>query len=114
MAGLIWEVSLAEFLFVTVILGGAGAWMIGRSTALTWSGWGLMAFYVFLLDIAVRFIHYGLFSGSFFLPLSTFWVGLHHGIVDYIVLFAFAAAGRSFVRSRQMARQYGPLRRSAA
>ena len=112
MQGYLWEVSLSEFLFVTVILGGAGAWMIGRSTALTWSGWGVMAFYVLLLDIAVRFIHYGLFSGSFFLPAATFGVGFYHGVVDYIILFAFAAAGRSFVRSRQMARQYGPLHRA--
>ncbi|MEX6504944.1 DUF6867 family protein [Jiella sp. M17.18] len=114
MQGLIWEVSLSEFLFVTVILGGAGAWMIGRSTAITWSGWGILAFYVLLLTIGVRFIHYALFSGSFFLPLSTFGVGLHHGIVDYIILFAFAAAGRSFVRSRQMSRQYGALHRRGA
>ena len=112
MQGYLWEVSLSEFLFVTVILGGAGAWMIGRSTALTWSGWELMAFYVLLLDIAVRFIHFGLFSGSFFLPVATFGVGFYHGVVNYIILFAFAAAGRSFVRSRQMARQYGPLHRA--
>lgn len=106
---LLWEVSIAEFIFVTVILGGGGAWMIGRSTALTWSGWGLLAFYLLLLTIAVRFIHFSLFGGSFFLPIRTFGTALHYAVVDYIVLFAIAAAGRSFVRSRQMARQYGFL-----
>ncbi|MEE2953213.1 MAG: hypothetical protein VYD57_18470 [Pseudomonadota bacterium] len=108
--GLLWEVSIVEFLFVTVILGGGGAFAIGRSTALGWNGWGLTAFYVFLLALAVRFIHFSLFGGTFFLPLSGFWTALHYGIVDYLVLFAIAAAGRSFVRSRQMARQYGFLK----
>ena len=106
---LLWEVSLAEFIFVTITLGGGGAWMIGRSTALTWSGWGLLAFYLLLLNIAVRFIHFSLFGGSFFLPFSTFDTALHYAIVDYLVLFAIAAAGRSYVRNRQMARQYGFL-----
>ena len=104
---LIWEVALPEFVFVTVILGGGGAWMIGRSTALTWSGWGLMAFYVLLLTVAVRFIHFSLFGGSFFLPPATFGTALYYGLIDFVVLSAFAAAGRSFVRARQMKRQYG-------
>lgn len=103
---LLWEVALPEFLFVTVVLGGGGAWMIGRSTALTWSGWGLMAFYVFLLTVAVRFIHFSLFGGSFFLPPAVFGTAFYYGVVDYIVLFAVASAGRGFMRARQMKRQY--------
>jgi hypothetical protein len=111
---LLWEVTFSEFIFVTVILGGGGAWMVGRSTALTWSGWGLLAFYIVLLALAVRFIHFALFNGSFFLPLSTFGTGLYYGIVDYIVLFAIAACGRVFVRGQQMSRQYGFLDRQSA
>ena len=107
--GFLWEVSFAEFLFVTLILGGGGAWMIGRSTALTWSGWGLLALYLVLLALAVRFIHFALFNGTFLLPPASFGTGLYYGIVDYIVLFAIAAAGRIFVRNRQMERQYGFL-----
>ncbi|TFF22866.1 hypothetical protein E3C22_10415 [Jiella endophytica] len=110
--GILWEVSFWEFFFVTVILGGGGAWMIGRSTALRWSGWGLLAFYVFLLSIAVRFIHFSLFNGTFLLPLSHFGTGLYYGVVDYVVLFAIASAARVFVRNRQMARQYGFLDRA--
>lgn len=108
--GLLWEVSILEFVFVTVILGGAAAFAIGRSTALGWSGWGLMAFYVFLLNIAVRFIHFSLFGGTFYLPLDGFGTALYYGVIDYIILFAIAAAGRSYVRNRQMARQYGFLK----
>lgn len=106
---LLWEETLPTFIFVTVILGGGGAWMIGRSTALTWSGWGIMAFYAFLLTVAVRFIHFSLFGGTFFLPLSGIGTALYYGIVDYVVLLAIAAAGRSYMRSRQMARQYSVL-----
>ncbi|WP_245413376.1 DUF6867 family protein [Mangrovicella endophytica] len=109
---LLWEVSITEFLFVTVILGGGAAWMIGRSTALTWSGWAVMLFYVALLTIAVRFIHFSLFNGSFLLPPATFLTALHYAIVDFIVLAAIAAAGRMKVRSSQMARQYGFVGRS--
>ncbi|MEF2073446.1 DUF6867 family protein [Consotaella aegiceratis] len=107
--GLLWEVSIWEFLFVTVVLGGGAAWMIGRSTALTWSGWSIAGFYVLLLTIAVRFIHFSLFGGSFFLPPETFGTALHYAIVDFVVLFALAAAGRTVVRNRQMRRQYGFL-----
>lgn len=104
---LFWEVSAVEFALVTVALGGGGAWMIGRATALKWSGWGILVFYVVLLTIAVRFIHFSLFSGSFFLPAETLPTALHYALVDFVVLMAIASAGRLFVRSRQMARQYG-------
>ena len=107
---LLWEVGLAEFLVVTVVLGGGGAWMIGRSTALTWNGWGILVFYVLLLTIAVRFIHFSLFGGTFFLPPETVGTALHYAVVDFAILMAIAAAGRQFVRGRQMARQYGFLR----
>lgn len=106
---LLWEVALPEFLFVTLVLGGGGAWMIGRSTALNWSGWGLMAFYLLLLTFAVRFIHFSLFGGSFFLPFSTLGTASYYAVIDYIVLFIAAAGGRIVVRNRQMARQYGFL-----
>ncbi len=109
---LIWEVALPEFLFVTLVLGGGGAWMIGRSTARNWNGWGLMAFYLLLLTVAVRFIHFSLFGGSFFLPFATLGTACYYAFIDYIVLFISAAIGRSVMRNRQMARQYGFLHRT--
>ena len=110
--GLLWEISWVEFLVVTVALGGGGAWMIGRSTAITWSGWGILVFYVLLLTIAARFIHFSLFGGSFFLPAETLGTALYYALVDFVILMAIAAAGRQFFRSRQMARQYGFLQRT--
>lgn len=111
---LLWEVSIVEFLVVTVVLAGGGAWMIGRSTALTWSGWGLLVFYVLLLTVATRFLHFALFEGSFFIPAQTLPTALHYALVDFVVLMALASAGRLFVRSRQMERQYGFLQRSGS
>lgn len=110
---LLWEVSLFEFILVTLVIGGGMAFMIGRSTAITWSGWGLMAFYVLLLTIAVRFIHFSLFNGTFFLPLDTLPTALHYAVVDYVVLFVLAALGRVRTRSLQTARQYRFLKQHA-
>lgn len=104
---LLWEVSIAEFLIVTVVIGGALAYMIGRSTALTWSSWGLMIFYTALLTLAARFIHYSLFDGTFFLPIQSIGTALYYTAIDFIMLLAFASLGRTLTRRSQFARQYG-------
>ena len=111
---LLWEVSWIEFVIVTIALGGGGAWMIGRSTAIGWSGWGLLVFYVALLTIAARFIHFSLFGGTFFLPAGTEATAMHYALVDFVILMAIAACGRQFFRTRQRARQYGFLERAGA
>jgi hypothetical protein len=108
----LWEVSLFEFVRVTVILGGGAAWLTGRATARTWSPWWTLVFYVVLLTIALRFIHFALFEGTFFLPLSDFGTALYFAAVDFVVLLIAAAAGRQVTRAGQMARQYGFLSRS--
>jgi hypothetical protein len=108
----LWEVSLFEFIRVTVILGGAAAWLTGRATARTWAPWWKLVLYVVLLTIALRFIHYSLFGGTFLLPAASFWTGLHYAAVDLLVLLVAAGLGRQTTRSRQMARQYGFLGRT--
>ena len=105
----LWEVSLFEFIRVTVILGGGAAWLTGRATALTWSPWWILVVYVVLLTFALRFIHFSLFEGTFFLPPSTFWTAVYFSVIDFVVLIIAAALGRRLTRSRQMARQYGFL-----
>lgn len=103
---LLWEVSLVEFIVVTIVIGGGLAVAVGRSTARSWSGWGLLTFDVALLTLAIRFLHFSLFHGTFFLPPATIATALHYGLVDFVILFAFAALGRLTMRSSQMARQY--------
>ena len=106
----LWEVSLFEFIRVTVILGGGAAWLTGRATANTWSAWWKLVLYVALLTFALRFIHFSLFEGTFFLPPEDFGTALYFAAIDFVVLMIAAAIGRQVTRSRQMARQYGFLR----
>ncbi|WP_062211997.1 DUF6867 family protein [Aureimonas sp. AU12] len=110
---LLWEVSWVEFLVVTLVIGGALAYAVGRATALGWSGWGLMVLYTLLLTVAIRFLHFSLFNGSFFLPVSTLPTALHYGLVDFVILFGVAVVGRLATRSQQVSRQYGFLRPNA-
>lgn len=106
---LLWEVSLVELIFVTVLLGGGAAWMTGRAIAITWKGWLQLLVYIMLLTLAVRFIHFSLFEGSFFLPFSTFGTALHYYVVDFILLAIAAIMGRQTTRARQMSTQYSFL-----
>lgn len=98
MTGLIWEVSLPEFVLVTLVLGGGGAWMAGRGVALSWEPEWKAALWMLPLAGAVRFIHYALFSGSL--------LTLHFLIVDLVALTAIALAGWRVTRASQMTRQY--------
>lgn len=87
-----------SFLFLTVILGGAAAYMTGRSIANTWQSTRLLMFYGFLLACAVRFLHYALFEDTL---LST-----KGFILDLIVMQAFGFLGYRLTRVRQMVTQY--------
>lgn len=99
--GLIWEISLPEFIFVTLILGGGSAWMSGRSIASGWQPFWHAALWMLLLGAAVRFIHYALFSGSL--------LTLHYYAVDTAILMAVAALGHRATRARRTSRQYSWL-----
>jgi uncharacterized protein DUF6867 len=95
---LLWEVSAFEFILVTVVLGGAAAWMTGRSVANSWGPNLLLGFYIVLLTTAVRFFHFSLFNGSL--------LSLHYYVVDLIVLLGIGFIAKRFIRARQMASQY--------
>lgn len=99
--GLIWEISLAEFAFVTVVLGGGAAFLAGRALAGAWEPVWKSVLWMIPLAAAVRFIHYALFSGSL--------LTLYFFLVDLAVLIAFAVAGHRSTLARRMVRQYGWL-----
>ena len=68
---------------------------------------GLVAFfYCLLLTVAIRFLHFSLFHGTFFLPPATLPTALHYAMIDFAVILAIAALGRTRTRAGQMARQY--------
>jgi hypothetical protein len=99
--GIVWEVSLGDFLLVTVFLGGGAAWLTGRAVAITWrSLWNLLV-YIVLLTCAVRFIHYALFGGTL---LSGYFF-----LVDFVILLALANLGYRLTRTIQMVSQYSWL-----
>lgn len=99
--GLIWEVSLSEFLFVTVILGGGAAWLAGRALAGSWEpAWKAVAWMV-PLAAAVRFIHYALFSGGL--------LTLHYYLVDLAILVVATLAGHRMTLTGKMVGQYAWL-----
>jgi hypothetical protein len=114
MASLFVEKSVWAFLFVTVVLGGGGAFLAGQAMARTWKPFWRAAVYMLLLTAAVRFLHWGLFMDA---TLQS-WreaqgslLSAHYYLSDAFVLIAAAGLGWRMERTRQMTRQYGWLYR---
>ena len=93
-----YDLSLPAWIFVTLVLGGGGAWMTGRAIALTWRPTFQLVVYGLLLAAAVRFIGFALFGGAL-LNLVGF-------VIDAAILVAVAVVAYKVVRARQMVAQY--------
>lgn len=99
MQGVLYEEPSAWlFMLVTIIMGGAAAWQTGRAIASTWKPRWMLAFYMLLLGVAVRFAHFALFEGTL--------LSLHYYLVDTIIITLIAFAGWRFARAGQMTQQY--------
>ena len=112
MIGLFVEKSYAAFFIVTVILGGGAAFLTGRALARGWKSFGRLVFYILLLGLAVRFLHWGLFLDATYESwrnMQGSLLSLHYYLVDTAVLLAAAALGYRLQRAKQMATQYGWL-----
>jgi hypothetical protein len=92
------EDSFGVFLLVSVLLGGGAAWLAGRAIAATWRPWWHVAFYMLILGLAVRFIHFALFNATL--------LSLHYYLVDTGVCLALGFLGFRTARAAQMATQY--------
>jgi hypothetical protein len=92
------ERSLGVFLLVTVAMGGGAAWLAGRSIATTWRPWWHVAFYMLLLALAVRFIHFALFNSRL--------LTLHYYLVDYAVCLISGLIAFRLTRVHQMVTSY--------
>ena len=86
------------FLLVTVILGGAAAFMSGRAVAQTWRPYWHIPLYMVPIAATVRFFHYALFQE----PL----LSLQNYLVDFAVVLLTASLGFRLLRANQMAQQY--------
>jgi hypothetical protein len=103
------EKSYAAFLIITVIIGGGAAFMTGRALARGWKSLGRLVFYILLLGVAVRFLHWGLLLDATFASwreAQGTLLSLHYYLVDSAVLIAAAILGYRLQRAQQMATQY--------
>jgi len=99
MQGILYEEHSAWlFILVTVIMGGAAAWQMGRAIAATWRPFSVLPIYAVLLTFAVRFIHFACFGGT----LTSF----QFFVVDFLVVMAFTTLGWRMRRASQMSGQY--------
>ncbi len=90
------------FLLLTVLLGGAAAFVTGRVIAETWRPFWQLPVYILLIACAVRFFHFALFEEKL--------LSVRNLVVDVLVLIVAGTAGHWLARGRQMAEQYGWLR----
>jgi hypothetical protein len=90
--------GLGVFVLVTLVMGGAAAFVTGRAIAQTWRPAWHIAAYVVALAGGVRFIQYALFAQPFLAPVNL--------LVDAAVLWAFGLAGYRHMRARQLPTQY--------
>jgi len=107
--GVIYEKSLWAFLFITVIVGGSAAYMVGRAAAKGWNPFWQAVVQVLALAAAVRFLHWGLFAGATFeawRQAQGALLSLHYYVTDAAILLLFAALGFRRQRTVQMLRQY--------
>ena len=86
------------FLLVTVALGGGAAFISGRAIAQTWRPLWHIPFYVLLLALTVRFLHFALFEEVL--------VSFKNLAVDFAVLLVLGLLGYRAMRAEQMAKQY--------
>lgn len=96
--GRIWEENPFLFLGLTVILGGAAAYMAGRSVALAWKPVWIVLVYMVLLGLALRFLHFALFHGTL--------RSVQYFAVDMVVLLVAGLLGYRITRVNQMVTQY--------
>jgi hypothetical protein len=105
MHGILYEDNFVNFLIVTVILGGAAAWMTGRACALTWRPYATLLLYLVILAAAVRFIH--------FAPLEGTLLSVHYYLVDFAVVLIIGFLGYRHTRMKQMTSRYAWLFKQA-
>jgi hypothetical protein len=110
--GIIYESSPYAFFFVTVILGGGAAFMIGRATAKGWKPFWRAVIFILMLGAVDRFLHWGLFAGATLASWRAAQGSLnspYYYVIDTVFLLVFAALGFRLQRTAQMLRQYGWL-----
>lgn len=89
--------NLWTFVGLTLVIGGAAAFVSGRAVARGWRSPLQAVFYAAPLAGAVRFLHYALFEET---------TDLAQALLAFALACGFALAGYRHARRGQMARQY--------
>ena len=92
------EHSLGVFFLITVVKGGGAAFLAGRALAATWRPAWHLAFYMLILALWVRYVHFALFDSKLLSP--------HYYLVDFAVCLGFGYLGFRIMRRRQMVARY--------
>lgn len=95
--------TIAWFLALTVVLGGAAALMAGRTLASSWRTPGTIVLAAVPLAGAVRFLH---------ATLAEEPTDAVKAVITFALMIAFAYLGYALRRRAQMARQYPWLKGS--
>lgn len=104
--GILWETSFWVFFILTVIISSGVAAAAGRALALQWTPYWQVVFYIALLGLADRFLHWGLFLDA---PLDVYKgdiLSLHYYLVNTIILLIVASIAYRVTWAGQMVRQY--------
>lgn len=107
--GILWEKSFLAFAFITLLAGGGAAFLTGQAMARGWKPYRQAVLYTLILAAAVRFLHWGLFSGATYASWRASQgtlLSLHYYIADALVLLLAMTIGFRLQRTHQMARQY--------
>ena len=89
--------DMTTFVVLTLVIGGAGAFVTGRAMALTWRGLWKAVAYMLPLGAGVRFLHYALFQEP---------TNAARAALCFVFLALFAIVGFTLARRRQMQLQY--------
>ena len=84
MEGMLHE-GLLPFVALTLVIGGGMAWAAGGAVADGWKSMAHLVFYVFLLTLADRFLHFALFEGTL--------LSVRQFLIDFLILLAFGYVG---------------------
>ncbi len=96
--GILYDNSLTAFIITTLVLGGGAAWLTGRAIARAWQPVWLLIFYMLLLALPLRFLHWSLAHGT--LLSAQFYVS------DALIIIAIALISYRFAQTTQMVTQY--------
>ena len=92
------QTTFLSFLLVTVVLGGAAAWMTGRAVAQSWKPLWTALLYMVPLALAVRFFHFSLAGEPLLAPVDL--------MIDYAVLAGLCTLSHRIAATSLTVRQY--------